>query len=251
MVENTVLIMPAFVPTVGLPSTRRVPSRLAPWVCSREAAHDHESQSVPPQQRTYATPKRPLPAVIVGAVASAIALTVGQFAPVPQVYAASKTAPPAPAKELRYDGRQELDSGEKAMSLTLTAGTFAVLAVWAWKQNRKDDELENIRIKKEVERLEKLKAEFMDVEEDEETMDDEDLLASLKQRIGDTEDTDEDGKESPEAGTERVEGQQEGEAIEGQPSEGATDVATSDSLDMLKRMWDATDGDDDPKKDKS
>lgn len=118
------------------------------------------------------------------------------------------------AKELRYDGRQELDSKEKAMSLTLTGGTFAALAVWAWKQNRRDDELEEIRIKTEVERLEKLKAEFMDVEEDDDTIDDEDLLASLRERIGED--------ERSEAGQEDA-------------KEDESDV------DMLKRMWDATD----------
>lgn len=135
------------------------------------------------------------------------------------------------------------------MSLTLTAGTFAALGVWAWKQNRRDDELENVRIKSEVERLEKLRAEFMDVEEDEETMDDEDLLASLKQRIGDQEEGEEgEGKEGTEVSGERAEGEgSEGE--EDEDKEGGADVAPSGSLDMLKRMWEATDdGDDDAKK---
>lgn len=149
---------------------------------------------------------------------------------------------PATAKELRYDGRQELDSREKAMSLALTAGTFAVLSVVAWKQNRVDDEVENLRIKDEVERLEKLRAEFVDVEEDEETMDDEDLLASLRERIG-----------------EDADGESEGESEEGQEGEGEggkgtavmeddEDGSTTDSVDMLNRMWEATD--DDSKKDK-
>eukprot|EP00178_Gracilaria_changii_P017742 TRINITY_DN505_c0_g1_i1.p5 TRINITY_DN505_c0_g1~~TRINITY_DN505_c0_g1_i1.p5 ORF type:complete len:269 (+),score=65.08 TRINITY_DN505_c0_g1_i1:5202-6008(+) len=140
------------------------------------------------------------------------------------------------AKELRYDGRQELDSKERAFSLVLTAGTFAALGVWAWKQNRRDDELEEIRIREEVERLEKLRQEFMDVEEDEDAMDDEDLLASLRERLG------EDGR--------RAENDGEGEGDAGD-SDSTTavmdkddaDAPSADSVDMLKRMWEATDDD--------
>lgn len=132
------------------------------------------------------------------------------------------------AKELRYDGRQELDSKEKAMSLVLTAGTFAALGVWAWKQNRRDDDLEEVRIKDEVERLEKLKAEFLDVEESDDSIDDEDLLASLRERIG--EDQDEEGGEGEEG---KEEGEGKKTAVKDQEDE-ASDV------DLLKRMWEAT-----------
>lgn len=192
----------------------------------------------------------PLPA-LAGAVAGALSLVFLPFSPARAAQSAPKPAPPA--KQLRYDGRQELDSGEKAMSLTLTAGTFAALGVWAWKQNRRDDELENIRIKDEVERLEKLKAEFMDVEEDEESLDDEDLLASLKQRIGDTEEDDPDAEGGPkETVAERPDDSPKVDDEEGkQPDEQGADVATSDSLDMLKRMWDATDDDQQKKDNKS
>lgn len=136
------------------------------------------------------------------------------------------------------------------MSLTLTAGTFAALGVWAWKQNRRDDELENVRIKEEVERLEKLKAEFMDVEEDDETLDDDDLLASLKQRIGDTEEDDSDSG-SKDAVAERPDPASGQEENNTQNDDSSTDVATSDSVDMLKRMWEATDDDQKKKGNKS
>ena len=134
--------------------------------------------------------------------------------------------PNAVAKELRYDGSQELDTREKAMSLTLTAGTFAALGVWAWRKNRKEDELEEIRIKEEVERLEKLKAEFMDVEQDEDTIDDEDLLASLRDRIADADrDNEEEGTDAEESST-------------GTSTAVKEDDSISD-VDRLKRMWDA------------
>lgn len=236
--------MLAFVPTVALPRGR-APSTFAPWVCAAGSPAEKKDAA------WRVAPKRPAPARIAGAVLSTVALALVQFGRVPRAHAETKTPTPVPAKQLRYDGRQELDGGEKAMSLTLTAGTFAGLLVWAWKKNRKDDELENVRIKEEVERLDKLKAEFIDVEEDEETMDDEDLLASLKQRIGDTEDGDEDDEEGGEGAVSVAEGEEGSDETEGQQAEGDADVATSDSLDMLKRMWEATDGDDDAKKDKS
>lgn len=150
------------------------------------------------------------------------------------------------SKQLRYDGRQELDSREKAMSLTLTAGTFAALGVWAWKQNRRDDELENVRIKEEVERLEKLRAEFMDVEDDDESLDDEDLLASLKQRLSEGDDADGDDTKNADNDKDANGTDEENTTTEG---ENTSDVASSDSRDMLRRMWEATD--DDSKKDSS
>ncbi|CAN8067560.1 unnamed protein product, partial [Agarophyton chilense] len=158
---------------------------------------------------------------------------------------------PAAAKELRYDGRQELGSSERVVSLALTAGTFAALGVWAWKQNRRDDELEEVRIREEVERLEELRQEFVDVEDDEGAMDDEDLLASLRERLG------EDGRRSDADADSDADSDADPDAPEGDAAAGNSatavidkpdaDAPPSDSLDMLKRMWDATD--DDPKRD--
>lgn len=130
------------------------------------------------------------------------------------------------------------------MSLTLTAGTFAALGVWAWKQNRRDDELETIRIKEEVDRLEKLQAEFVDVEEDDESLDDEDLLASLKQRISEGEDED-DGLDggSPPTETDVTDSQDSPVDGDGEETDAADADASPDSVDMLRRMWDATDED--------
>lgn len=219
--------MQAFVPSVSPFCASVVPHRRSP-ICSVQ----------PSRPRTW----RVAPARVLGAVAGAIALV---FTPVVSMEALAKTKTTTnTSKELRYDGRQELDGREKAMSLTLTAGTFAALGVWAWKQNRRDDELENIRIKEEVERLEKLKAEFVDVDEDDEELDDEDLMASLKMRIGE-----EDGENAEEEDDEEEDdeaGDEEGESSEGEDGEEEKgwkegDNVTSDSVDMLKRMWEATD----------
>lgn len=178
--------------------------------------------------------------------AAAAAALIGGcvFVRPPAVRASPPPTAARSAKELRYDGRQELEGGEKAMSLTLTAGTFAALSVWAWKQNRRDDELENIRIKEEVERLEKIKAEFIDVEEDEGGLDDEDLLASLKQRISDGEEDDEEASEDAEddAGTVALEdGAEQVSNVSEEEESDSADSTDANSLDMLQRMWDATD----------
>ncbi|PXF41626.1 hypothetical protein BWQ96_08637 [Gracilariopsis chorda] len=148
--------------------------------------------------------------------------------------------PCALAKELRYDGRQELDSKERAFSLALTGGTFAALGVWAWKQNRRDDQLEEVRIKDEVERLEKLRQEFLGVEEDEDSLNDEDFMASLRERLGEEERRADDDSSEP--------GAQPGDAGTAVKDKDTQDGAGSDSLDMLKRMWDATDDDAKPPK---
>lgn len=171
------------------------------------------------------------------------------------------------AKELRYDGRTELDGGEKAASLALTGGAFAVLSVWAWKKNRKEDELENVRIKDEVERLEKIRAEFLDVEDGDESLDDDDLQAALNKRISeDAEDADADGESVGVAEGEReggAEGEGEGESdgdgsdvsdptraeasdVDAAPDAGegtAGEDASDADLDVLRRMWEATDDD--------
>lgn len=163
-------------------------------------------------------------------------------------------------RELRYDGKQELEPVEKAISYLLTGGTFAILTAWAWRRNREDDALEQIRIKEEVERLEKLKAEFMDVEEDDDSMDDEDLLAALNKRISKDAEDSQDGEDA-DAGPEAVPG--DGDSAPDSTPKSSADTGTAtlerpsnssptdkddtpsdaESVDMLRRMWEATDGD--------
>lgn len=204
-----------------------------------------------------------LSAAIVAAAGAIFGATISPFTlaspAIPRAIAASKSATATNSKQLRYDGRQELDSREKAMSLTLTAGTFAALGVWAWKKNRHEDELENVRIKDEVERLEKLRAEFVDVDEDGDAIDDEDLLASLKQRINEGTDQSADGDAGEGVGEDASESSDGGdselpEELKGtiedpdiQFGDSVTDTlektapASAESIDILQKMWDAAD----------
>lgn len=171
---------------------------------------------------------------VLAALAVAASALVGGAA-----HAARPDPTEAPTKELRYDGRTELGGAEKMLSLALTGGAFAALTTWAWKRNREDDELEQIRILEEVERLEKLKAEFLDVD-DEDAIDDEDFYKDLSKRLekdaekaDDAEDADEE-----EEGEDEVVDETNGEVVaEDEGEKGA------ESLDMLRRMWDATDED--------
>lgn len=167
-----------------------------------------------------------------GGLLAAAALAAGGLLPARAIGAnapAATDANGANSKELRYDGRAELGGAEKMLSLALTGGAFAGLSMWAWRRNRADDELEQVRIKEEVERLEKLKAEFMDVEAEGDGFDDEDLQKALEERLGQTDaDADADG----EKGADGEEGTAEEKSL-------AEDGA--ESLDMLRRMWDATD----------
>lgn len=261
----------AFVQPVQIRTRQVVPVGHSPAVCRASAANaaPGEIPSIPSQPnndnekagRFSFLPRciRParLPAAVLATagalLGAAITSSTAFFPMAPRtVHAATTTnakeAPPT-KKQLRYDGRQELDSHEKAMSLTLTAGTFAALGVWAWKQNRRDDELETVRIKDEVDRLEKIRAEFVDVEEDDESLDDEDLLASLKQRISDGEE--DDTGDSPQDGVlaEGAESETVNQETTSDNDEASTDDGNPDSVDMLRRMWDATD--EEPTKDKA
>lgn len=244
---------PAFLQPVCLPSSRAARIGHSTAVCritpperatsAKNNSESHDAARIPFLPRTV-RPAR-LSRAVLATISALLGVTFSvRAAPTRLFVQSAEASQPTTSKELRYDGRQELDSREKAMSLTLTAGTFAALGVWAWKQNRRDDELENIRIKEEVERLEKLRAEFMDVEEDDESLDDEDLLASLKQRLSEGDDADGDHANSED--DKEVNGNDESKTEEG---ESTSDATSSDSVDMLRRMWEATD--DDAKKDKS
>mmetsp|Transcript_2783 Transcript_2783/g.4871 ORF Transcript_2783/g.4871 Transcript_2783/m.4871 type:complete len:269 (-) Transcript_2783:712-1518(-) len=115
---------------------------------------------------------------------------------------------------------------EGLASYGLAGLAFAGIAFSIFRKNRKEEDEEADRIKQEVERLEKWKKEFLDVEgEDGDDAEGEsDLMASLKKRMGEVTSTD--GKEG------------EGNDDES-PSDSEADVEAIDR-DMLKRMWDAS-----------
>jgi hypothetical protein len=170
--------------------------------------------------------------------------------------------PPAKAKSLRYDGRQELAGGEKVLSLALTGGAFAALALVSYRKNRVEDELETVRIKEEVERLEKLKAEFeLDMDEDEDALDDDEIMAELNKRLA--KDADE-AAESEEGDADSDANSDTDSSTDGDSNDGpsgsadacagpdhsdssAADDSASD-IDALRRMWAADSPDDDNRK---
>lgn len=149
-------------------------------------------------------------------------------------------------KNLRYDGRQELGSAEKALSLTLTGGAFAALAVMAFRKNREEDALEMVRIKAEVERLEKLKAEFENVDEDEDGLDDDEFMADLKKRM--EQDTGE-GGEAEDGGEAEGDDSVGGVTLDGSGDDGGNgedgggtdedggDATGASDIEALRRMW--------------
>lgn len=273
MVNNSL----GFVQTVVVPQ-RHAPrvGRASSPICSLRPDEDgnHNSSTKRDENGIPFLPRLVRPARISAAVIAAAGAIFGAtFAPfspsspvVSRAVAASGASSSTSSKQLRYDGRQELGSREKAMSLTLTAGTFAALGVWAWKKNRQDDELENVRIKDEVERLEKLRAEFMDVDEEGDPIDDEDLLASLKQRIN--EGTDAKVEETSDEGSAEKTDESEDPDEIGMPEDfkssledpdiqfgdSVTDTmektapSSHESIDILQRMWDAADLDEKDKK---
>lgn len=240
-------------------TTLFVPTAPLPFNNLQRTSRSRLSKSTPICAARRPAQRATIPRILLttaGVILSGIRFTplpIHLLTPPANAASANTTTETTTPKSLRYDGRQELDSREKAMSLTLTAGTFAALGVWAWRRNRKEDELENIRIKDEVERLEKLQAEFLDVEQDDDGMDDEDLFASLKQRISEGEE--DDGKTV--AGGSDDENNDTGESSSGtgtatldRDSNTESDADPSGSsatndVDILKRMWEATDDDKD------
>lgn len=96
----------------------------------------------------------------------------------------TKEAPaPAAAEAVRYDGKKQLDERERAVSLVITGGAFAGLFGWAYMSNRQDDREESVRVREEVERLEKVKQEFVEVDGDDSAPDDADMMAELRKRL--------------------------------------------------------------------
>lgn len=157
---------------------------------------------------------------------------------------AQATASTMNNKEMRYDGQTELGGGEKMLSIALTGGAFAGLSAWAWRRNREDDDLEQIRIKEEVERLEKLKAEFMNVEEDDDSIDDEDMYKELSKRLEDAENSDDDdgaGNDDDEEEEKTSTTKAASDAAAGADKKAGEAENGAESLDMLRRMWEATD----------
>lgn len=202
----------------------------------------------------------------VAAAVAAVAISLAGVGGFPgSAMAASKKASESSTtatKQLRYDGRQELGHGEKAFSLALTGGAFAALAVMAYRKNRKEDELETVRIKEEVERLEKLKAEFENVEEDDDALDDDEFMAELNKRIAqdaategrDDHENDDDSQEK-DSTADSTDPKAPGTATLDRPTSdgeqsGNKPSKASDDIDKLRRMWAADSPDNEDQRNK-
>ncbi|KAA8491872.1 hypothetical protein FVE85_8354 [Porphyridium purpureum] len=151
-----------------------------------------------------------------------------------------KSTPSSPAAASEKDGKRTLDPKTENMLGYGAAGiAFSAFALRMFQVNQNEKRLENERIEAEIERLEKLKQEFLDVDEEsdeEETANE--MMESLRKRLGQV-------------------GGSEGHSGAGGSEESESESeAEKDERDMLKRMWDASGADsggasDDKKKPKN
>jgi len=91
--------------------------------------------------------------------------------------------------------KKQPQSGSAALPTVVLMGGFAY---YSWSTARREDEEEEVRIKEETEKMERLSKEFTDI--DESVTVDEDLMASLKKRMGNGTDTKEGGEDGPGGG---------------------------------------------------
>jgi len=138
--------------------------------------------------------------------------------------------------------------GQQAMSTIVLAGG---LAYWGVRTAMDEDDEETVRIKEETEKLEKITKEFTDI--DEGVTNDADLLASLRKRMGNSTDADDDSDGSdPSAeggggGAATLDRPPEdsggGAAVLEPPAEPPAEppTASQDDIDKLKRMFGSSD----------
>jgi len=82
--------------------------------------------------------------------------------------------------EIEYTGLRKLTFGEEAIKYGILVGIFGGGVAWSSWEGKKEDREEEERVKAEVERIEKWKAEFIDVDD---VVSDDDMLASLQKRM--------------------------------------------------------------------
>lgn len=225
-------------------------------VCSLHEDQSFNSSLPATNPSTKQFPRLPRPARISAAVVAAagaiFGATLGHFSSSPslvsRVIASSNSSDTVTVSEqLRTDGGQKRDSREKVMSFSLTAGTLAALGVWALKKNQLDDVDENVQLNKEVERLDEVRAELVDVEENN-AIDDEDLFTSLNQRMDEGDDSSNGSdSEASDNSNDSSDSDGEGGGIEDPEisfgdsiTDTLSDTASSsaESIDILQNMWD-------------
>jgi len=82
--------------------------------------------------------------------------------------------------EIEYTGMRKLSLGENVVKYGILVGVFGGAAVWSYYEGKREDREEEERVKAEVERIEKWKKEFIDMED---VVSDDDLLSSLNKRL--------------------------------------------------------------------
>merc|ERR1719183_1467835 len=82
--------------------------------------------------------------------------------------------------EIDYTGLRKLSLGQEVAKYGILAGIFGGGAAWSYWEGKREDRDEEERVKKEVERIEKWKKEFIDMDD---VVSDDDMFASLQKRM--------------------------------------------------------------------
>ena len=122
-----------------------------------------------------------LAAVALGG-ASAMVGTPPAFAAAP----APKTSSSTTQKKKKTGTKKKIRKSSSGNTALGTMGMIGGVTYWAYASAKAEDEEEQKRIKKETENMDKLAKEFTDI--DEQVTVDEDLMASLKKRMGNSTD---------------------------------------------------------------
>ena len=67
--------------------------------------------------------------------------------------------------EIEYTGMRKLTFGEEVAKYGILTGIFGGGVAWSWWEGKREDREEEKRVKEEVERIEKWKAEFIDMDD--------------------------------------------------------------------------------------
>lgn len=82
--------------------------------------------------------------------------------------------------EIEYTGMRKLTLGEEIAKYAILTGIFGGGVAWSYWEGKREDREEEKRVKEEVERIEKWKAEFIDMDD---VVSDDDMFASLQKRM--------------------------------------------------------------------
>lgn len=139
--------------------------------------------------------------------------------------------------EIEYTGMRKLNTMENVAKYGILVGVFGSALVWSWNEGKKEDREEEERVKKEVERIEAWKKEFIDMED---VVSDDEVMNSLNKRMSGEEEEGVSGKDGsggvpkdynpePKAKTKEVE--DDAPELDDAPAQ-----VDAEQLERLKRM---------------